>query len=137
MSLGDFDDENLARRLKKLPAAPGPSLAKRSDAGATADQATLAETGKAGASDKLFAFVGKAIEQNKAKILPMLKEKGGEVSMAALRDDRIIEKLALVLHGRLPLMVRLALHEQVFVKFMLANRTRILEKFVVEPKRKL
>ncbi len=122
MSLGDLDDEDRARRLKKLPAA---------------EPAKPAETDGAGASDKLFAFVGKAIEQNKAKILPMLKEKGGEVSMAALRDDRIVEKLALVLYGRLPLMVRLALREQVFVKFMLANRTRILERFVVEPTRKL
>jgi hypothetical protein len=121
MSLGDLDDGNLARRLKKLPA----------------EQAKPAETDAAGARDKLFAFVGKAIEQNKAKILPMLKEKGGEVSMAALRDDRIVEKLALVLYGRLPLLVRLALREQVFVKFMLANRSRILEKFVVDPTRKL
>ncbi|MEC5162772.1 MULTISPECIES: hypothetical protein [unclassified Janthinobacterium] len=50
---------------------------------------------------------------------------------------RRLKKIPGVLYGRLPLMVRLALREQVFLTFMLANRTRIPERFVVGPTRKL
>lgn len=114
MPSSDFPDDNAS------PTGLPPSAIK---AGATA----------ASGGDKLFAYVGKAIERNKATILPILKEKTGEISLAALRNDRVIEKLAGALYGRLPLMVRLALREQAFIEFMLENRNRILARFVAEP----
>ncbi|TXH93045.1 MAG: hypothetical protein E6Q71_00025 [Pseudomonas sp.] len=78
------------------------------------------------AKDKLLAYISTAIEQNKSKILPMIKEKTGEASLAALRDDSNVEKLAGFIYAFLPGLVRFALKEQVFVQFMLDNRDKIL-----------
>jgi len=78
------------------------------------------------AKDKLLAYISTAIEQNKSKILPMIKEKTGEASLAALRDDSNVEKLAGFIYAFLPGLVRFALKEQVFVQFMLDNRDKVL-----------
>lgn len=61
-----------------------------------------------------------------------MKEKTGEASLAALRNDENIEKLAGILYAFLPGFVRLALKEQVFVRFVLENRNKILEKLLQE-----
>ena len=76
---------------------------------------------------KLIVFVSSAIEQNKSKIIPFLKEKSGEVSIAALRDDKNIEMLAVNIYAYLPKVVRLAIQEQVFVNFMKENRNKVIE----------
>ncbi|RMS24242.1 hypothetical protein [Pseudomonas syringae] len=85
-----------------------------------------------GTKDKLLDYIAGAIEQNKSKIIPFLKEKTGEASLAALRNDENIEKLAGILYAFLPGFVRLALKEQVFVKFVLENRNKILDKLLQE-----
>ena len=87
---------------------------------------------KSGTKDKLLGYIAGAIEQNKSKIIPFLKEKTGEASLAALRNDENIEKLAGILYAFLPGFVRLALKEQVFVRFVLENRNKILEKLLQE-----
>lgn len=78
------------------------------------------------AKDKLLSYISTAIEENKSKILPLIKEKTGEASLAALRDDSNVEKLAGFIYAFLPGLVRFALKEQVFVQFMLDNRDKIL-----------
>lgn len=85
---------------------------------------------KTSAKDKLFDYISSAIEQNKSKILPYLKEKTGEASLAALRNDENVEKLAGIIYALLPGVVRLALREQVFIQFVLANRNKILDSLV-------
>lgn len=82
------------------------------------------------AKDKLLDYVANAIEQNKTKIIPLLKAKTGEASMSALRDDTNVEKLARFLYSFLPSIVRLALKEEVFIYFMLDNRNKLLDKLV-------
>ena len=96
---------------------------------------TLVETDapsvqKTSAKDKLFDYISSTIEQNKSKILPYLKEKTGEASLTALRNDENVEKLAGVIYALLPGVVRLALREQVFVQFVLVNRNKILDRLV-------
>ncbi len=86
---------------------------------------------KAGAKDKLLGYVAVAIEQNKPKILPFLKEKTGEASLAALRDDANVEKLGGFIYAFLPGVVRLALKEETFVRFVLENRNKLLDKLLV------
>lgn len=85
---------------------------------------------KTSAKDKLFDYISSAIEQNKSKILPYLKEKTGEASLSALRNDENVEKLAGVIYALLPGVVRLALREQVFIQFVLANRNKILDRLM-------
>lgn len=95
---------------------------------------------KSGTKDKLLGYVAGAIEQNKSKIIPFLKEKTGEASLNALRNDENIEKLAGILYAFLPGFVRLALKEHVFVKFVLENRNKILDKLLqdeIQPPSKL
>lgn len=87
---------------------------------------------KSDTKDKLLGYIAGAIEQNKSKIIPFLKEKTGEASLAALRNDENIEKLAGILYAFLPGFVRLALKEHVFVRFVLENRTKILDKLLQE-----
>jgi len=77
-------------------------------------------------SDKVSGMISSAIEQNKSKIIPMLKEKGVELSLAALRSDENVERLAGFLYAFLPGLVRFALKEQVFVQFVLDNRNKLL-----------
>lgn len=77
-------------------------------------------------SDKVSGMISSAIEQNKSKIIPMLKEKGVELSLAALRSDENVERLAGFLYAFLPGVVRFALKEQVFVQFVLDNRNKLL-----------
>ena len=87
---------------------------------------------QSGTKDKLLGYIAGAIEQNKSKIIPFLKEKTGEASMAALRNDENIEKLAGILYAFLPGFVRLALKEHMFVRFVLENRNKILDKLLLE-----
>mgnify|MGYP001031480865 CR=1 FL=1 len=87
---------------------------------------------QSGTKDKLLGYIAGAIEQNKSKIIPFLKEKTGEASMAALRNDENIEKLAGILYAFLPGFVRLALKEHIFVRFVLENRNKILDKLLLE-----
>lgn len=94
---------------------------------------TAADTAaNSGTKDKLLGYIAGAIEQNKSKIIPFLKEKTGEASLAALRNDENIEKLAGILYAFLPGFVRLALKEHVFVRFVLENRNKILDKLLQE-----
>lgn len=86
---------------------------------------------KVSGKDKLLGYVAVAIEQNKPKILPFLKEKTGEASLAALRDDSNVEKLGVFIYAFLPGVVRLALKEDTFVRFMLENRNKLLDKLLV------
>eukprot|EP01031_Cornospumella_fuschlensis_P007266 gene7266-9004_t len=65
-----------------------------------------------------------------SKIIPLLKEKTGEASLAALRNDENIEKFAVYLYAFLPSVVRLALREQVFVQFMISNRDKIIDRVI-------
>ena len=85
---------------------------------------------KASAKDKLLGYVAVAIEQNKSRILPFIKEKTGEASLAALRDDTNIEKLGGIIYAFLPGVVRLALKEEAFVRFVLDNRNKLLDKLL-------
>lgn len=82
--------------------------------------------------DKLLSYAAIAIEQNKPKIIALIKEKTGELSLIALRNDSNIEKLASYIYAFLPSLVRLALKEDVFVRFMLDNRTKLLDVLVEE-----
>ncbi len=91
---------------------------------------SLDQPDKPGSKDKILGYVASAIEQNKSKIIPFLKEKTGEASLAAIRDDANVEKLASFLYAFLPGVVRLALKGQVFVRFMLDNRDKLLEKLL-------
>lgn len=88
------------------------------------------QAGKPGNKEKILGYVASAIEQNKSRIIPFLKEKTGEASLAALRDDANVEKLASFIYAFLPGVVRLALKEQMFVRFMLDNRDKLLEKLL-------
>lgn len=80
--------------------------------------------------DKLLGYVAVAIEQNKSKILPFIKEKTGEVSIAALRDDSNVAKLGSFIYAFLPGFVRLVLKEETFVRFVLDNRNKLLDKLL-------
>lgn len=80
--------------------------------------------------DKLINAISTAIEQNKSKILPLLKNSAGELSLAALREDENIEKLARFIYTFLPGVVRFALKEDVFIRFVLDNRSKLLDKLL-------
>lgn len=82
------------------------------------------------AKEKLLGYVATAIEQNKSKIIPLIKQKTGEASLAALRDDSNVEKLASFIYAFLPAVVRFALSEKIFVQFMLDNRSLLLDKLI-------
>ncbi|MCY1273076.1 hypothetical protein D9M68_238310 [compost metagenome] len=82
------------------------------------------------AKDKLLTYISTAIEQNKSKILPMIKERTGEASLAALRNDSNVESLAAFIYAFLPGLVRFALKEDVFTQFMLDNRNKILDRLI-------
>lgn len=86
--------------------------------------------GDSKATDKIMSYVAVAIEKNKSKVLPLLKSKTGEASLAALKEDANVEKLARVVYALLPGVVRFALKEQVFVQFMLDNRSKLLDKLI-------
>ncbi len=85
---------------------------------------------KVSGKDKLFGYVAVAIENNKSRILPFIKDKTGEASLAALRNDSNIEKLGSFIYALLPGFVRLALKEEVFVRFVLDNRNKLLDKLL-------
>ncbi|WP_420992372.1 hypothetical protein ACKI2N_030280 [Cupriavidus sp. 30B13] len=100
-------------------------------------KAGAGDAGKsAGVKEKLTALVLSAVEQNKGRIVPLLKEKAGEASIAALRRDENVVKVATLLYARLPGIVRLALKEQAFIDFFLENRDKLLEQILAgEPAR--
>lgn len=107
-------------------------IASHPDEGFVASASTAAQVSPkdSKAKDKLLGYVATAIEQNKSKIIPILKEKTGEASLAALRDDANVEKLAGFIYAFLPAVVRLALKEEIFTQFMLDNRNKLLDKLV-------
>ena len=78
-------------------------------------------------NENLIGFISTAIEQNKSKIIPLLKTKTGEFSIAALRDDNNIEKLSTYLYSFLPGVVKFAITDQIFHKFIMENRTKIID----------
>lgn len=80
--------------------------------------------------DKLLGYVAEAIEHNKSQILPFIKDKIGEASLAALRDDSNVEKLGSFIYALLPGVVRLTLKEETFVRFALDNRNKLLDKLL-------
>lgn len=86
---------------------------------------------KISGKDKLLGYVAVAIEQNKSRILPFIKDKTGEASLAALRDDNNVEKLGVFIYAFLPGVVRLAVKEETFVRFVLDNRDKLLDKLLV------
>lgn len=85
---------------------------------------------KVSGKDKLFGYVAVAIEHHKSQILPFIKDKTGEASLAALRDDSNIEKLGSFIYALLPGVVRLALKEETFVRFVLDHRNKLLDKLL-------
>lgn len=85
---------------------------------------------KVNGTDKLLGYVAVAIEQNKSKILPFIEDNAGEVSQAALRDDGNVEKLGGFIYAFLPGVVRLALKEETFIRFVLDNRNKLLDKLL-------
>ncbi|MGK5036370.1 hypothetical protein [Janthinobacterium sp. LB3P118] len=95
--------------------------------------AERAEADAPGAKDKLLDTVRRLIEQNKSKIIPLLKEKGGELSMTALNDDKNILKLSGILYALLPRVVQFVLSEQSFSKFLLENRDKLVVFLIAEP----
>ncbi|QKJ04889.1 hypothetical protein [Yersinia mollaretii] len=93
-----------------------------------ADEKSSGDDSKATtARNKLTGYVLTAIEDNKSKILPMLREKTGELSQSALRNDQYIERLASFIYAFLPGFVRLAVKEHQLVSFILPHRDKILD----------
>lgn len=80
--------------------------------------------------DKLFGYVAVAIERNKSQILPFIKDKTGEAYLSALRDDSNMEKLGSFIYALLPGVVRVAVKEETFVRFVLDNRNKLLDKLL-------
>lgn len=78
--------------------------------------------------------ISNTIKDNWPKITELLKEKTGEASISALRNDQHVETLAQYLYTFLPAVIRLAIKEDVFVRFMLDNRDRILEQLTSDVK---
>lgn len=87
---------------------------------------------KVSVKDKLLGYVAEAIEHNKSQILPFIMDKTGNASLAALRDDSNIERLGSVIYALLPGVVRLALKEDAFVRFVLDNRNKLLDKLLTD-----
>ncbi|MGQ7248133.1 hypothetical protein ACUN9Y_12420 [Halomonas sp. V046] len=75
---------------------------------------------------KLSEYAAQAIEANWSRISPFLLEKTGEASLDALNNDENIERLGSVIYTLLPSVVRFAIREDVFIKFLLDNRNKII-----------
>lgn len=86
---------------------------------------------KVSGKDKLLGYVAEAIEHNKSQILPFIKDKVGEASLAVLRDDSNVEKLGSFIYALLPGVVRLTLKEEAFVRFVLDNSNKLLDKLLI------
>lgn len=121
----DADEEQVAEKTTPEPLLVGREVVAKPERIETAQASNKSST-----KDKLLGYIGSAIEQNKSKILPFVKEKTGTASLAALRNDENIEKVAGILYAFLPGFVRLALKEHVFVGFVLEHRTKILDKLL-------
>lgn len=121
--LGEFFEE--VTRLLALRADDA-SEASEAVPTTTQQQPVAADIDTAGSRNKLYGFVVDAIEENKAKIIPLLREKGVELSIAALKDDKNIIQLATVIHALLPGIVRLAVSQEVLSRFVLDNRDKLL-----------
>ncbi|KND59644.1 hypothetical protein BVER_00530c [Candidatus Burkholderia verschuerenii] len=83
-------------------------------------------------TEKLKALVRPIVEQNQSWIVSTLKEKTGELSIAALRNDDVITKVATALYALLPGVVRFAVKEEAFITFVLQNRDKLLAPVVKE-----
>jgi len=79
-----------------------------------------------GLSDKLTAPIMAVIDKQRSTLTPMLQGGAGQAAQAALRDDECVRKVASFCYPLLPVLVRLAIKEPVFVSFVLNNREKIL-----------
>ncbi|HCL3539060.1 TPA: hypothetical protein N2A70_006788, partial [Pseudomonas aeruginosa] len=83
-------------------------------------------------NNKLASYVSTLIADNKSKIIPLLKQKAGNTSLAALQDDASIQRLSEYLYERLPSVVKLAVSVDAFNQFMMNNREKLLAKLLIE-----
>lgn len=82
-------------------------------------------------NQKLLGLLGQVIDQNRAKVLTLLRTQAGPASIAALRDDSKVETVASFLHGRLPRVAQLAIPRERFTQFVLTHRERLVEGVLV------
>lgn len=81
---------------------------------------------------KYIEVIANSIKSNKPRIIALLKETTGEASLNALRSDKNIELIASHLYAFLPALVRMALKEEVFLKFVLENRVRLIQHLTAD-----
>lgn len=79
-----------------------------------------------GLSDKLAAPIKAVIDKQRTTLTPMLQGCAGQAAQVALRDDECVRRTASFCYPLLPVLVRLAVKEPVFVSFVLNNREKIL-----------
>jgi len=79
--------------------------------------------------DKLAGPIKNIIDKRRADLAPMLQ---GGAAQAALRDDECVRKVATFCYPLLPVLVRLAVKEPVFVSFVLNNREKVLGPLTVQ-----
>jgi hypothetical protein len=60
------------------------------------------------------------------KIRAFFKEKMGLAVVTTMKDDAMIAELSKIVYGLLPVMLRLAVKEERFVRFCLANRDKLV-----------
>lgn len=83
-----------------------------------------------GVQEKLQALVLPIVRQNEGWLVSLIKEKTGELSIAALRSDDLVVIVATALYGRLPGIVRAAIKEPAFIEFILQNRNKLIAQVV-------
>ena len=83
-------------------------------------------TEPAGLSDKLMGPITAVIDKRRADLMPMLQGGSGQVAHAALRDDECVRKVAAFCYPLLPVLIRLAVKEPIFISFVLNNREKVL-----------
>lgn len=83
-----------------------------------------------GLSDKLTAPIMAVIEKQRSTLTPMLQGGAGQAAQAVLRDDERVRKVASFCYPLLPVLVRLAIKEPVFISFVLNNREKILGSLI-------
>lgn len=81
-----------------------------------------------GLSDKLTAPIMAVIDKQRTTLIPMLHGGAGQSAQVALRDDECVRKIASFCYPLLPILVRLAIKEPVFVSFILNNREKVLRQ---------
>jgi hypothetical protein len=81
-----------------------------------------------GMQEKLQALTQSLTKENRTWIISLLKEKAGQVSVTALRNDDTIISIATKLYVMLPMAVRLVINEKIFIDFMMKNRDQLMER---------